>query len=176
MLIKIGRALRDVQVDMRTITCDYQRTDTTQTLREGLDEYHVDGGVYDAGDMTEASAQWFRSHDATHVLFGCNTTPEQEALTSTWTMFGTDWQVADFIAEGTRPDQRSRLMGEIVGGVGYGRMTFLVFATLPGVIEVARRARAMRRKWIIGDYERYLDVPLDEIRRDYHIQVYQRPN
>ncbi|MFV8755937.1 hypothetical protein ACNOYE_35750 [Nannocystaceae bacterium ST9] len=166
--------MRDVEVAMRKATLDYQRPDTHHTLRSGLEEYHGDIGVYDAMRMNPKSAFWFRVHDAVHVVFGCNTTPEQEALTSTWTMFGTDWHWSEAVAEGLRPDQRDRFMRDIFGNVGYGRMTFLVFATLPGVIEVARRARAMSRKWAKEDYERYLDVPLVDIRSEFGIEVYQQ--
>ena len=173
MLFDFGPAVREVQIAMRKASLDFQRQSTKQTLREGLDEYYGDIGVYHAEQMSPQSANWFRSHDAVHVVFGCNTTPEQEALTSTWTMFGTDWHWSEAVGEGLRPDQRDRFMKDIFGNVGYGRMTFLVFATLPGVIEVRRRARAMSRKWAKERYEKYLDVPLAKIRSEYRIEVYQ---
>jgi hypothetical protein len=40
--------------------------------------------------LTEDSARFFRSHDIAHVVFGLDTTLNDEALGDAWTLLGTD--------------------------------------------------------------------------------------
>ena len=53
---------------------EYQRTDSTLTLESGLAEYYAsrDDLVGGRGVSREAR-EFFRCHDAAHVVFGCST-------------------------------------------------------------------------------------------------------
>ncbi|XXT18878.1 hypothetical protein WME94_52495 [Sorangium sp. So ce429] len=149
----------------------YQEQDSTQTLREGLEEYHQNALLYKPTAMTPSSKRFFKAHDACHVVFGCSTTPEQEALIDVWTMFGTTWQWSEYLGEVERPDQKQRILGEIIPGVGYGRMALLVLFTLPGCFTVYKRTQEMHQKWGMYEYEPYLDTTLKDIRKKYNIRV-----
>jgi hypothetical protein len=105
------------------------------------------------------------------VLFGCATSPEQESVVDAWIMFGTTWQWRDYLGEVQRVDQRKRILEEIFGEIGLRRTAFLVVATLPHVLEVRRRAREMHQPWELYGYERYLDYPLGELRREFNIRL-----
>jgi hypothetical protein len=69
----------------------YQRQDSGLTLKEELAEYYEGHpGLFRPSQLAKDSAQFFRSHDIAHVVFGLDTTLTDEALADAWTLLGTD--------------------------------------------------------------------------------------
>lgn len=59
----------------------YQEPDSTLTLAEGLREYDATRGDLAGGrGASDAAREFFRCHDAAHVVFGCDTTLPQEGV------------------------------------------------------------------------------------------------
>ena len=69
---------------------DYQHSATALTLESGLAEYYASRAdlVGDRG-TSAAAREFFRCHDAAHVVFGCSTTLLNEAMVKIWSFFGT---------------------------------------------------------------------------------------
>lgn len=68
----------------------YQCASSGQTLREGLAEYLLlNPRLNDARRATPDGADFFRCHDAAHVIFACDTSLLNEAMVDAWTLFGT---------------------------------------------------------------------------------------
>ncbi len=172
MIDTIARSLGDVQKAIRLKSFRYQEQNSTQTLREALQEYHSGGDLYRAEVMTPESRRFFEAHDACHVVFGCATTPEHEAIVTIWTLFGSTFGLKDYLAEGARPDQAETLMEATIRRNGTWRMAFLSVVTLPDVFAVLKRTREMRKKWGTYEFKQYLDTPLWKIREEFNIRLY----
>jgi hypothetical protein len=65
--------------------CRYQNQDSDMTLAEALAEYYAanTGRVLRPSELSEESAEPFRSHDMCHVIFGLATTFADEAMVDT---------------------------------------------------------------------------------------------
>lgn len=154
---------------MNPAQSDYQRQDSTLTLREGLEAYFAENPqLLDPDTIEGKAAELFRCHDAVHVVFGTNTEIRQEAMTDTWSMFGTDIPWREFIAYLNEP----AAIG-VVNDIGWGTALWESVKAVPAVIEVVRRGRRMTKKWPWYGHEAYLDVPLASIREEFGIEVFQ---
>jgi hypothetical protein len=69
------------------------------SLAEGLMEYYAanTGKVLRPSDLSEESAELFRSHDMCHVIFGLDTTFPDEAIVDTRTLLSCDVGVRKYV-------------------------------------------------------------------------------
>ena len=73
----------------------YQEQDCSLTLREGIAEFHRYLAALGREQMRDkGSSRLLLEHDATHVIFGMDTTLEQEAGLDTWLLFGCQYQLS----------------------------------------------------------------------------------
>lgn len=144
----------------------YQQQYSTQTLLEGLEEYHSSNtGLLGRRPLSAEAETFFHCHDVVHVVFGCNTTLPDEAVVKISTLFGTSVGLRVFRGYGTAESK------EI-----YRKLSLFEIAvtTLQSIILVPLtiwRCARMRKRWPWRHYERYLDMPLSEIRRKFGIRV-----
>ena len=71
----------------------YQNQNTDITVLEGIKEYReylVQNNKDKLRDFE--GSQLIRDHDATHVIFGLDTTIEQESMLDTWVLWGTEFK------------------------------------------------------------------------------------
>ncbi|HLK26181.1 MAG TPA: hypothetical protein VKT30_16110, partial [Caulobacteraceae bacterium] len=68
--------------------CRYQAQDSQQTLAEGLAEYYAANGARVAApaSLPAESRALFRNHDVCHVVFGLDTTLEDEGMADVRTL------------------------------------------------------------------------------------------
>jgi len=150
---------------------EYQRAETTLTLREGLAEYYrVNPGLCNPAHIDdETVASYFRSHDCTHVIFGTHTGPLDEGLNDMLTMFGVDIRLLDYVKGFFSSD-----VAKSITKTYLNRSIFrLLWRTLKLMPRTRRMARAMTRKWPWTPPPELLDRPLREIRREYGIEVFR---
>jgi hypothetical protein len=147
----------------------YQRPDTELTLAEGLREYYASReGLVSGRGISEEAREFFRCHDAAHVVFGCSTALLDEAVVKIWSFFGTSAGFA--LWRGYRlPESK-----EIYEQITWRDTAATGFRAVVAVPLVLGRCLRMRRRWPWADFERHLEVPLPEIRREYGIQPLQR--
>lgn len=156
--------------------CRYQHADSTQTLREGLAEYHAaNPNLFDAEELAQDETlgelgKFFAAHDACHVLFGLDTSLPDEALADTWTLVGTDATWKQLWSYFSSEAQRDFFRG-FLRDVGYGRTLASSLSALPRVAKVVWRSRRMTRKWALYRWTDHLDVPLGELRQRYGIEL-----
>jgi hypothetical protein len=153
---------------MRTKRFRYQDRGCALTLRQGLQEYFAGhSGLLNLDPADIQTEEFFRSHDACHVLFGLDTTLPDEGLADLWTVFGTDiglrWYVIYLC---TNPAAR-----QIVKDIGLFQRIATGLRLLPSVARVFLRSRKMTNKWPWGHEGRYLDCPLIEIRHEFNIDI-----
>lgn len=135
------------------------------SLRDALERFRADAGI--DGKFAAAgpdSRDLLDRHDVIHVLFGLDTSIRQEAMADFWTLFGTDAKFADLRKYFDLPEQQ-----ELVDEFGWPKLVALTLASLPQAVRIAFRARKLKRKWPWNEYQRYLDVPVTQIRREFGI-------
>ena len=71
----------------------YQEQDCGLTLRGGIADYHAYlKGIGRKAMVDHAGSRLILEHDAAHVIFGMDTSLEQEAGLDTWLIFGCQYQ------------------------------------------------------------------------------------
>jgi hypothetical protein len=134
------------------------------TLHAGLDEYYASRSDLVSGrGLSPAAAEFFRCHDAAHVVFGCSTSLVDEAVVKLWSFFGT---TAGF---SLLRDYRSPESQEIYTRIEWDPILSTALRSLvftPIVI-----TRALRKRWPWSEFEHHLDVPIRSLRSAYGIRI-----
>jgi len=153
----------------------YQLPDATMTLREGLAEYYlVNPGLSIPANLEDQkSATYFHNHDSTHVVFGTHTGSLHEGVNDLWTIFGVDIRFREYVMGFLATDQSKKISKEIAEEFGGKHGARLIWHTLKLLPELRRRTRAMTKKWPWTPSEGLLDRPLNELRAEYGIRVFQ---
>ncbi len=146
----------------------YQDQDSTMTLREGFEEFRsgFEGLVTEDKMQSDKAKDMFLHHDRCHVIFGCDTTPGNEAMVDTWSIFGTDVSVKAYAEYSKLPEVQG-----ILKETGFMRMLLESMKASPKAFEAFMHARAMHRKWPFFGGEEYLDTPLKQIREQFGIKL-----
>jgi hypothetical protein len=145
---------------------EYQRADSELTLAGGLREYYASRADLAGGrGASQAAREFFRCHDAAHVVFACDTTLAQEGIVKLWSCFATDAGLGSLLADYALPESReiySKLtLGEEIGAAWAGAAAF------PRVLW---RSLRMPKRWPWRRFDAYLDVSLRETRREFGIR------
>lgn len=149
---------------------EYQRQDSTLTLREGLQEYYsYMPDLLPTETMRPEAQRLFIPHDVAHVVFGCDTSIEQEALVDFWTMFGSDVGVRAYLDYLRVPEA-----SQIIKDAGVLTTARATLRALPDIFRVIARSRRMHKKWSWDQHEGELDRPLSAIRTDLGLRIIER--
>ncbi|MDY7024479.1 MAG: hypothetical protein SWJ54_24535 [Cyanobacteriota bacterium] len=149
------------------MTYQYQQQNSTQTLQEGLEEYYSNiPGLITTNHSSVEMKQFFRSHDVTHVVFGCSTSIVDETLTDFWTLFGSTVKFFDYLSYLNYPETQ-----QIFQEIGYGKTVWIFLRSFPRIFQVLWRTFKMKQKWNWHHYESYLNCSLQEIRQEFGIVV-----
>ena len=145
---------------------DYQRPDTTLTLESGLAEYYASRADLVGGrGVSGIAREFFRCHDAAHVVFGCSTTLLNEAMVKIWSFFGTTRGLR-LLREYRLPESQE-IYEQLEWGL-IGRTAIQSLGILPRVMV---RCARMNKRWPWSEFEVHRQVALRELRREYGIQV-----
>jgi hypothetical protein len=148
---------------------EYRQPDSRLTLGEGLSEYYASRPDLVRGrGMSPAAREFFRCHDAAHVVFGCDTTLANEAIVKAWSLLGTTAGLS-LLRAYRLPESR-----EIYAQLRWSDIIGATFRSLAALPLVAWRCSRMRRRWPWSEFEPYLGVPLAEIRRQFGIAIVLR--
>jgi hypothetical protein len=146
----------------------YQRFDAALTLAEGLREYYASReGLLSGRGISAAAREFFRCHDAAHVVFGCSTALPDEAMVKVWSFLGTTGGLE--VWRGYRLPESQEIYEQITWQDTV-RTAVRTATTLP---LVAWRCLRMRKRWPWADFDHLLGAPLGEIRSEYGIRLVQ---
>ena len=148
---------------------EYQRPDSILTLAEGLREYYSSCEELVGGRGISATArEFFRCHDVAHVVFGCSTSLENEAIVKMWSFFGT--------TAGLRLLRAYRLpeSQDIYERLEWREVASTTVRSVAAVPLALWRCFRMQKRWPWSEFDIYLDVRLVEIRREYGIKLVLR--
>ena len=145
---------------------EYQHADTPLTLESGLAEYYASRADLAGGrGASTAAREFFRCHDAAHVVFGCSTTLLNEAMVKVWSFFGTTRGLG-LVREYRLPESQ-----EIYAQLEWGSIARTALRSVTVVPRVMTRCIRMHKRWPWSDSDAVRQVPLRELRRQYGIQV-----
>jgi len=144
----------------------FQRQESRQTLAEGIMEYFAaNPDLAQARDMSPQARHFFACHDVVHVVFGCGTSLDDEAVVKTASLFGTTAGLA--VLRGYRLHESLQIYRQL-------RVAAVLLSIAHSVTIVPRtivRCLGQRARWPWSDHQRFLDTPLHEIRQAFGIKV-----
>ena len=85
-------------------------------------------------------------HDATHVIFGLDTTIEQESMLDTWVLWGTEFKwkyLLSYIGKQELKELQKKLFEEI----GVLKLIYTALKIAPIKLKIILRALKMKKKW-----------------------------
>jgi hypothetical protein len=156
----------------------YERRDTEQTLREGLDEYYaLNPQITPPDSQPPEFSEILRAHDVGHVIFGCDTGmyDELKILPLFWwtteCTFGTYLQMKDSPAVDV-------MYADMIREKGRLWLFLAVLKALPGLLPELVSVWSRTRKWskrlpFLED-EQLLDRRLSSIRAEYNILQFMK--
>ena len=144
----------------------FERQNSQQTLAAGMEEYFTSNPFLLRGSTLSPDArQFFLSHDVVHVLYGCGTSMPEEAVVKLSSIFGTTAGLS--VLRGYRLHESFDIYRKLP-----------VLDTLRAVVYAAYlvprtvlRCLRQHRRWPWAEHERYLSVPLGELRAQFGIMV-----
>ncbi len=140
-----------------------------RTLRQALEKFHTENRDYLSHNKNGISSEaktFFKSHDITHVLFGCDISLFGEGSVKIWTIFGTTLGFWNHI----RAYKEANAF-ELSKNYSIGHYVSNIFKFLVAIPVLIMRARNMYKPWPWSEFEPYLDMPISEIRKEFNIQV-----
>jgi hypothetical protein len=147
----------------------FQHQHSTQTLREGLAEYFAAyPGLASVRDMSPTARAFFEAHDAAHVVFGCDTTLDQEAAVKLASIFGSTagWQVL----RGYRLHESTAIYRKLRPA----EVAATIVAAVVIVPRTLRACRAQRERWPWERHREFQHIRLDALRAQFGIRVLAR--
>ena len=155
----------------------YQNEYSDITLREGIDEYrdylkknnrHVLGE-----NCSEDEKLTILGHDATHVIFGLDTSLEEEAMLDCWIFFGGDYfkVTMEYFKGSLDIKETNEKVFDLVKEVGYLKYTYLylrvIFKKWP---KIFFRTRKMK-KWSYFFPSDFLEKKISDLRKEFNIKI-----
>ena len=158
----------------------YQKKSCELTLKEGIEEYRSylrENNRHVLGEnCSEDEKLTILGHDATHVIFGLDTSLEEEAMLDCWVIFGGGVfkVIKEFYKGSLDLKETNEKVYDLAKEVGYLKYTYLylrvIFQKWP---KIFFRTRKMK-KWDYFFSLNLLDSKISKIREDYNINILSR--
>ena len=150
---------------------EYQKQDCDLTLQEGLNCYYSTfPETTEIFEDNNKSGTLLRDHDCTHVIFGLDTSIEQESILDTWVLWGSKWKLKYLLGYQKLP-QIKQLYKNLYKE--FGVFGFLkIFWKTGGLKRKAMfRAIRMKKKWPFKMPEEYLSMKISDLREEHGIEI-----
>ena len=149
----------------------FQSQNCDLTLEEGLEEYRSYlrfNGKKQLIDKPNSTI--IRDHDATHVVFGLDTSLEQESLLDSWVLWGCQWKFKELFAYQKLPELKE-LNKFLQKEVGYLKLALIAFKLIPLKRRIRRRTKAMNKKWPFNSPDSLMNQRVCDLRKEYGIKI-----
>ncbi len=144
----------------------YELQDSRQTLAEAITEYYAaNPRLAKVRSMSPEAQQFFRCHDAAHVVFGCSVALDDEAVVKIASMLGTTAGLG--VLKGYRLHESVQIYKQLPLGAVLKSIAHSAVIVPCTVLRCLRQ----RSRWPWAEFEQYLTVPLRELRREFGIKV-----
>ena len=155
----------------------YQNKSCDLTLKEGIEEYRKylrENNRHVLGDnCSEDEKLTILGHDATHVIFGLDTSLEEEAMLDCWVLFGGNvlQVIKEFYKGSLDLKETNEKVFDLVKEVGYLKYTYLylrvIFQKWP---KIFFRTRKMK-KWSYFFPSDFLEKKISDLRKEFNIKI-----
>lgn len=157
----------------------YTNKNSTQTLRQGLEEYYaVNPNVTDPRELPPAFAKILLAHDVSHIILGCDTDMYDEIKLLPLGFWTSDFKFSDYLRVNRDPIIKPaiRIMyDDLVKQHGvlwlYASIFVVLPKLLPEVVGIWFKTRGNRKYYPFLDYEPLLDHSLWDIRQEFDLLV-----
>ncbi|MBI3245784.1 MAG: hypothetical protein HYZ50_04665 [Deltaproteobacteria bacterium] len=144
----------------------FEHQNSRQTLADSIAEYYkANPGLAQGRGMSQAAREFFRCHDAVHVVYGCGNTLNDEAIVKLSSIFGTTGGLG--VLSGYQLHESLQIYKKL-------RVVEVLLAILQSAFFIPRtlvRCVRQRSRWPWNNFDKYLHVPLREIRQEFAIRV-----
>ncbi|HAJ63221.1 MAG TPA: hypothetical protein DCP31_31625 [Cyanobacteria bacterium UBA8543] len=151
----------------------YTDKNSLQTLREGLEEYYaVNSDFTHPSTQPKDFARILLAHDASHVIYGCDTDMYDELKILPLTFLTSDFKFRDYLRERKNPAV-DVMYADLIKRHGviwlYSSILFESPRLFPELIVMWLKARNHQRFVPFLDFEPMLDCSLLEIRQEFDL-------
>ena len=151
----------------------YTDKNSTQTLREGLKEYYtVNSDLTHPSTQREDFAKILSAHDASHVIYGCDTDMYDELKILPLGFWTSDFKFRDYLRERKNPAV-DVMYADLIKRRGtiwlYRSILFTVPQLLPELVVMWFKTRKRQRFVPFLNFEPLLDCSLLEIRQEFEL-------
>jgi len=144
----------------------FQRQESPLTLAQGIEEYFAaNPGLAQARGMSPEAQEFFRCHDAAHVIFGCGTALDDEAVVKIASIFGTTGGLG--VLRGYRLHESLEIYRQLRVAPVLQSIAHSVFVVPRTIV----RCLGQRARWPWAEHGLYLNTPLYELRGNFGIRV-----
>ncbi|MFN6559616.1 MAG: hypothetical protein RMY28_007385 [Nostoc sp. ChiSLP01] len=149
----------------------YTNKNSSQTLRQGLEEYYVVNlHITDPSTQPEDFAKILLAHDASHVIYGCDTNMYDELKLLPLTFWTSDFKFRDWLRERQNPSVNVMYedMIERDGVIRlYSSIFFELVRLVPELISMWLKTRNHKTFLPFLNFEPMLDRSLLDIRQEF---------
>ena len=155
----------------------FQEKSCELTLKEGIEEYReylIANDRHVLGENCSEDEKFnILCHDATHVIFGLDTSLEEEAMLDCWLFFGGDYlKLTKQSLQGSLDlEETNKKINVLVKEVGYLKYTYLylrvMFQKWP---KIFFRTRKMK-KWSYFFPADFLEKKISDLRKEFNIKI-----
>ena len=156
----------------------FQKQDCDVSLSEGIEEYRnylKANGRYVLGEnCSPAERLTILNHDAQHVIFGLDTSLEEEAMLDCWLFFGGNYiqLIRDYFSGSLELNETQGKVNELVKEIGYLKSFYyyskVVLLKWP---KIFFRTVQMKKKWNYFMPKTLLTEKISSIRDLYNIKI-----
>ena len=155
---------------MNSFRLAFQDQDYQGTLREGIEEYHRYLTTLGRTIGTDEAHGIWTFHDATHVIFGHDTTLEQEASLDFCVFLQCRFKWRDLVAYNGDPVIQA-LFKSLISELGYTAPLVSYWRNRKVIWRIFRRSRQLKKKWPFKFPPEWLDRSVIELREEHGIVV-----
>jgi hypothetical protein len=151
----------------------YTDKNSTQTLREGLEEYYaVNSDLTHPSSQPEDFAKILFAHDASHVIYGCDTDMYDELKILPLGFWTSDFKFRDYLRENKNPAV-DVMYADLIKRRGtiwlYSSILLAVPRLLPELVVMWFKTRKRQCFVPFLNFEPLLDRSLLEIRQEFDL-------
>ena len=149
----------------------FQSQNCDITLAEGLEEYRAYLKTNGKKQLIDKPGSTIiRDHDATHVMFGLDTSIEQESMLDSWVFLGTKWKLKELLAYNKLPELK-QLYKDLRHDPGYFKLIMAAIKLLPIKLKIRKRAKQMNKKWPFVSPDSLMNQRVCDLREEYGIKI-----
>ena len=149
----------------------FQSQNCDITLAEGLEEYRAYLRTNGKKQLIDKPGSTIiRDHDATHVMFGLDTSIEQESMLDSWVFLGTKWKLKELLAYNKLPELK-QLYKDFWHDPGYFKLIMTAIKLLPIKLKIRKRAKQMNKKWPFVSPDSLMNQKVCDLREEYGIKI-----